>query len=263
MQLENGDYLEYHYKDFLRQNIPSYETIWGQFIGHDGKGKMIVINQLPDDKQKARTNFAEYLYTCIESFVCMNSICKSIHEVNLENPEEYLTMLNNFISFQAHSGRIHDNTNRLLTIYLPASKAKELINRLEDTYQKRNTVLHGKKLPYRIIDSLVLIAPIKGADESAIGWHSSMNWADFSESNLVFFTDYLNQTLLELCSVFNDIISNLIDPIKKIIFEHKINIETNTDSKEMMSLNSSGVITGFSGSSFPYSIGKSGHKGKS
>src|SRR5574343_114459 len=146
MKLENGDYLEVNYKDFIRQNIPAYETIWGQLIGHDSKGKMISCSGLSNDEQNKRTNFAEHLYTCMESLVCMNSICNSIETVDTSKPNEYLDMLNKFIAFQAHAGRIRDNNGYLLRIYLPSGRAEELFARLEDAYQRRNNVLHSKKL---------------------------------------------------------------------------------------------------------------------
>lgn len=265
MELELGDYIEVHYKEFIRKYISNYELIWGQFIGHDGNGKMIAVNNLPENEQKQRTNFSEYLYTCLQSFICMNSICNSRLEVNLKNPTEYLSMLNQFMAFQAHAGRIRDNTTELLTVYFNKKTVAELMVNLNDTYQKRNNVLHGKKLPYRIEDSLVLIAPVKGESENSKDWDSGMNWSQFGSEDLVFLGDYLKSTLHEISKTFNIIIANLIKPIGDIVKKYDIKIERNNNS-QLSDFNTSGVITfpasasiGFSGYSetFPYEIGKS------
>ena len=44
MKLDQGDYLEVNFEDSIRQLIPNYEQIWGEFIGHDGNGSMIKLN---------------------------------------------------------------------------------------------------------------------------------------------------------------------------------------------------------------------------
>lgn len=190
----------------------------------------------------------------------MNSICKSVETVNTKDPDQYLDMLNKFIAFQAHSGRIRDNTKEFLRYYLPFRKADELSFRLEDFYQKRNNVLHSKKLPFKIEDNLVLMASVKGANESDKGWHSDMNWSDFDASKLVILQDYLIETLRELCSTFNDILSNLIEPIKSAVTELGIKI-IYTDTPDNTNINASGMIkTPMSASCYVYSFEKSGSK---
>src|SRR5258706_1391251 len=101
MKLEQGERLESTYKDFITQNISAYEQLWGKFIGHDGRGRMIVVPNLPELEQEKRTNFSEYLYTCIESFICMKHICESDITVNLSEASQYISVLNSFIAFQA------------------------------------------------------------------------------------------------------------------------------------------------------------------
>lgn len=254
MTLENGDYIEVHYRQFIRQNIPAYEIIWGTFIGHDGRGKMLPLSFLSEKDQNDRVVFSESLYTCIESLVCMSAICKSLEQVDKNKPDEYLDMLNKFIAFQGHAGRIRDNTSDLLRVYLSFGKTQELMDRLEDIYQKRNNVLHSKKLPFKIVDSLVLITPVKGADESANGWHSSMNWADINEGDLVILSDYLNETLTSLCSTFNGILNNLVEPIKKLVASKNSKFIFSGTTEQIDFAASGNVDAPISGSSYIYTF---------
>ncbi len=37
---DNGDWLEQHSASFISENIPAYELIWQNYIGHKGSGKI-------------------------------------------------------------------------------------------------------------------------------------------------------------------------------------------------------------------------------
>ena len=239
MKLDQGDYLEVNFKDSIRQLIPYYEQIWGEFIGHDGNGSMIKLNSLTEDENSKRIKFAENFYTCMESVICMNYIAEEIKAVEIQKPNEYIILLNSFMAFQAHAGRVRDNTYALLSICLTKERTDELITQLEDVYQQRNEVLHGKKLPVRIEDSLVLIAPPKGKEETLLPnetlknklnitlekWHSKLNWSDFEYDDSVFINDYLKSTINQVSKAYNNIVANLIKPIKEIVKLNNIDID--------------------------------------
>lgn len=225
MELENGDYLEFNYKDTIRQLIPNYEVIWGSFIGHYGNGRMIPLKELTSEEKETRENFAEYFYTCMESIVCINHIAEGCTTLDITKPAEYLDLLNLFISFQAHAGRIKDNAKKSLILYFEKNKVDNLISRLDDVYEQRNQVLHNKKLPIRIEDSLVLIATPMGKENSLEKWNSKMNWSKFQESNFNFLSDYLKTTKDEICKIYNDLIGNMIEPILAIVKEKEINLD--------------------------------------
>ena len=264
MKLESGDVIEIYYKEFIRQYIPKYELIWGKFIGHDGNGQMIPVDSLSVAEQEKRINFSEFLYTCIESFVCMFEISRENIRINLTNPPEYLTMLNKFIAFQGHAGRIKDNTEDLLLIYFREERVKELMTRLNDTYQQRNTILHGKKLPLSIEDSMVLIATPKGEEESIKEWHSQMNWQNFDSEQMIFLEDYLRNSLEQISQTFNDILSNLEEPIYQIVKDFSIEIDQaltlevkgkQSEATWKFAVSGTTGVPGFSKST-PYNLGK-------
>ena len=95
---------------------------------------------------------------------------------------------------------------------------------LEDLYQQRNQVLHGKKLPIRIEENLVLIASPMGKEERAEKWNSNMNWSQFQETNFYFISDYLKSTVNEISKTYNNIVGNLMTPILNIVKTKGINL---------------------------------------
>jgi len=261
MKLEKGDYLEFHNIDFIRQNLSWYEPIWGAYIGHDGKGSMIQVKGLSSADSSKRVNFSEYLYTCLESIICMNFISSKPLEVDLGKPEEYLEMLNQFMAFKAHAGRLHDNAEKLLYLFLPLGRTEALMTRLNDIYQTRNTILHGKKMPYRIEESLVLIPEIQGEQESNSSWNSKMTWSEIKSEDLVFLTDYVSKTLLEICKTFNDILGNLREPVEDEIRKYSISIPDEVAASVSIPNAESRIptgISGFSGSTADHKVAKSG-----
>jgi hypothetical protein len=250
--LEYGDYIESNFAEFIRQNISNYEELWGKFIGNDGNAKMIEVYNLPKEKQKDRLKFSEHLYTCLESLVCMDSICKDEYKVDLTYPIEYVKMLNAFLAFQAHAGRIKDNIERLLPIYFSDGKSSELLDRLKDTYNQRNNVIHGKKIPCHIEDALVLIAPPEGQELNSRKWNDKMFWSDINQDDLIFLTDYLKESLFDICKIVNDILANLLEPINSLIKKYGINLslpENYPVNNISASGNTSIGISGFNGSS--------------
>jgi len=225
MKLEQGDYFEVNFKDTIRQLIPHYETIWGRYIGHDGNGKMMYVAGLTTDEVNKREKFAEHFYTCMESIICMKSLAEECDTVDIKIPSEYIDLLNSFMSFQAHAGRIKDNACKFLRLYFTQGRVDELIAQLEDVYQQRNQVLHGIKLPVRIVDSLVLIAVPMGKEERPEKWNSNMNWSQFQQSDFEFIKDYLELTVTQVSDAYNNLVGNLIKPILDEVKTKGINLD--------------------------------------
>lgn len=45
MNLEDGDQFERETADWIRYNLPTYETLWGEFIGNDGTAAVLKSGQ--------------------------------------------------------------------------------------------------------------------------------------------------------------------------------------------------------------------------
>lgn len=255
MKLEQGDYLESNFKDIIRNEIHLYETIWGKFIGHDGLGRMIHFKQLNNTECKNRENFAEYFYTCMESFICLYYIKKesNFENIDINNPIEYLNILNAFISFYGHCGRIRDNAEKMLNIYKVENKTN-LINQFQEVYEQRHLVLHGKKLPIFIEDRQVLIAPPTGTENQHEKFDSTKNWSDFDMSNLQFIKDEINDTYDKIKRAYNNVLGNLQTPIEKIIKNNNIDLDNILKTNYILPTNQMSGFQGIISSSFQPNI---------
>jgi len=220
MTLDGGDLLESSNAAFIRERLPAYEQIWSRYIGHDGKGKLINLPHLTPDQSNERIVFAERHYTVLESIICMKELLQENYIVN--DISTYLNVLNKFICFYAHAGRIRDNMEKLITKTFGTDKSNLMMQRLEDIYQQRNNALHGKKVPIRIIDTMLIMPFLKGNEEAGNNWHSDLTWAELKNLDENFLNDTL-KTLFELVGIeVNSLLSNLIEPIKAIVIEQNI-----------------------------------------
>lgn len=215
----HGDYLERLEFNFIRTHLNAYEEIWKRFIGHDGKGKMPELD-IPADLKKLRTDFGEHMYTCLESVVCMRFIVEDVSNLKIEKYGDYVNFLNSLMCFQSHAGRVRDNAKKLTELVIGSKKEQDKINRiLEEYYKQRNNVLHARKIPFAIYEKSVLIPIPQGTDTSDLKkWSSDMSWDDItSKSDIEFLPDYLKMSLDGIIMHLNQLLSNLIHPVKDIV----------------------------------------------
>lgn len=225
MKLEQGDYLEVNSKDTIRQLLPNYEIIWGKYIGNDGSGKMIYIEGLTGEENINRIKFSEHFYTCMESIICMKYLSDSIKPIDIQVHSDYINLINSFMAFHAHAGRVRDNACNILSLYFKKERVVELIVQLEEIFNQRHQVLHGKKIPFRLVEGIPVFMQPMGKDFNPEKWNSSMNWAEFNNSPLACIDEYMKSTINEISKAYNNIIGNLIEPIFEFIETKKINIE--------------------------------------
>jgi len=207
---EHGDILERTEYEFINSKLGGYEIIWKQLVGHDGKGKMPQL-QLPEDASKTRVKFAESMYTCLESAVCMKYIVEEIKDLQVTGYKEYLKFLNSLICFQAHAGRIRDNIKKLTASMISSGREQEECNiLLEKCYQERNNILHGTKIPFALLEKSVLIPLPQGKDIDTKRWSTDKTWDDIEIEDYKFLEIYLQES-------FDDILSNLNRSLFKIL----------------------------------------------
>ncbi len=217
---EQGDELEKRNTDFIFSNIPNYEKIWKVFIGNKGgeRPEMALMKNMSGEDEVKRRNFSEWHYTCLESFVLMNKSIQNAYNLEVNMYDDYLNLLNYFFVFQAHSGRIRDNIGNMCEkIFESNSVAKHHSLRLEEFYQRRNEVLHGKKLPFNIVSGLLYIPEIKGKEEESFKWNSHKQWDEINDEELKVANEYMDETIQEMTNIVNSILGAMYDEIMEAI----------------------------------------------
>ena len=224
---KHGDWLEQHASDFIISNIPAYELIWQNFIGHQGNGSMAVMNNITEEDEEIRQHFSQHHYTILESIYFMQLIV--LDESNtkqIQSFNDYRKVINQLMSYQAYSGRLRDNMEKCFSLIAPATEAKKATDKLDSFYHQRHVFIHGRKVPFLIdVDNLFKIAPIKNDTSSRIGFGLEMPWETISAEDMLYMEDALNKSIEELKPLVQNLLSNLFEYVKNFISSRNLVIK--------------------------------------
>lgn len=230
---KHGDKLEQKYANFIIEQLSGYNKIWSNFIGNDGTSHMPEINELGDDEKKKRVMFSQYHYTCLESLVCLygiNENRENICQVNLSNADgifKYVNLMNAYIAFHAHAGRIRDLIDKMGLLY----KLPNLGAKLNEYYKRRNNVLHTSKAPIGFMEGIVSILTPEGESPDPTKWYDDKLWSDHSNTSIEFINEYFEETFQEIVTITNNCLERLYSlKIAPIIKEHGIKLASTDES---------------------------------
>lgn len=220
---EHGDILEKEYSDFILSSLLSYSKIWELYVGNNGKAYLPEIKNMSNEENERRIEFSEYHYTCLESAILLDIISKS--DLRIDSIKDYLNVLKDLMAFYAHCGRIRDCLIKICNLFLSKNETESITKGLEEYYQQRNNVLHGKKMPYSINEGLFLTPRIKGEEEeNNNSWSSSKKWDDFDKNDLVFIDYFLKETAQEVFEKTNQILYNLFEVVKNFMDNNNLKL---------------------------------------
>lgn len=210
---KHGDLLEREHSQFITDKIEAYEKIWQVFIGNQGSAKMAEISNISKSLSDLRVHFSEMNYTIFESIVCM----KRIHDrhktvIEVHNLNDSIDLLNDFIAFMAHAGRARDNAMNICQLLF--GKNETISTQLADWFEQRNSVLHGKKLPFSIEDGLYKIARPKGTDFRN-DYYNNQTWTEANKFTFEFVHDFIVQYFAEIIIAINKIMYKWLENIKQ------------------------------------------------
>lgn len=205
----NGDLLEREYYDSVCSSFSNYQIFWASFIGNDGNNHLTII--LDDEVADRRKKLAQLSYTIFESVVSLYRISKKSYKA--QDIESYLDIIDNFMLFYCHLGRIRDCVDQLGS----ELNCKVLGKELNGYYWQRNIVIHGKKIPLTFFDKQVMFAKLKKneTDSSKNTWHDSLDWDDIHEPNFESLEVVYTEIYQDIISKLNGIYSNMISNLKK------------------------------------------------
>jgi len=203
---KHGDLLEREHSQFIVEKMEAYGKIWQVFIGNQGGAQMAEIPNISNSLSELRIKFSEMNYTIFESIVCM----KRIHDrhktvIQVHHLNDSIDLLNDFIAFMAHVGRARDNALNICLLLF--GKNETVSTQLVEWYEQRNSVLHGKKLPFTIEDGLYQIARPKGAEQRN-DYYNNQTWTEANNFTFEFIADFIAQNFEKMTCVINKIMHN-------------------------------------------------------
>ena len=215
----HGDWLEKEASEFIRCNIPAYEDIWRDFIGHRGDGVLASMNNIFPYDEINRKNFAQHHYTILESLYFMQCIVDDVSKNPVVNDfPTYRNLLSLIMAYQAYSGRMRDNMEKCFTIMANAEEANKALQKLGEFYHQRHVFVHGRKVPFSIDqDKLFKIAKIKRDTASPSGFGLEMPWESIDKDDMLYLEDALTSSINELKPIVNDLLSKLYNYVKNYI----------------------------------------------
>lgn len=210
---KHGDLLEREHSQFIAEKMEAYGEVWQVFIGNQGGAQMAKLLNVSNSLSALRIQFSELNYTIFESIVCMKRIYdrhKAVVEVH--KLDDSIDLLNDFIAFMAHAGRARDNAMNICQLLF--GKNETVSTQLVEWYEQRNSVLHGKKLPFSIEDGLYKIARPKGAEQRN-DYYNNQTWTEVNNLTFEFTTDFIVQNFEDMTCAINKIMHNWFVYIKQ------------------------------------------------
>jgi len=169
--------------------------------------------------------------------VCLFRI--SQRDLKINTLDDYLEANNDFLLFQTHCGRIRDCVKKIGA----KLELRRLEDILEDFYKRRNQVLHGKKLPFTIIEDMFVLPIVEGSEFNPNYWKAELLWEDVNNIEMESVKDVYNILFNEMITCLNSIYSRILTKIKsESKFSTLINMMINYQPDENNYITCSGSI---------------------
>ncbi len=255
---KHGDKLEKEFADFINNYLSYYKKIWELYIGNNGTEDKAKIAEIPnfstdENDYPKRIKFSEFHYTCLESIVCMQAIVIKSKEYSVETMDKYINILNDYIAYGAHIGRLRDNLKMLWALLLDIdmndkrSNKNPVFDKIQDLkkyFEQRCIIVHGKKIPFSISENNKLLG-IKSTILKKETFNSNWLWNDMTNTDIVDLGNYFEETFNDIVKIANDII------LKEIYEKIKSSIMNDKEMEEPIERNNDNFDTPISGSISP------------
>jgi len=222
----HGDVLERHCVDFICERLSGYKKIWSEYIGNDGNNRLPNISGLSDHDIGKRKLFSQYHYTCLESVICMLQNVREAEGIKVpkltgaDMIEPYIKLMNIFVVFHSHAGRIRDLVKKMGEQW----QLPNLATHLNEYYQRRNNILHESKAPIGFVDGVLKILVPEGDTPDETKWAGRRLWYDPNSASLEFLHEYLAETFADVVALLNNSLESLYSTVIKPFLREK-NIE--------------------------------------
>jgi hypothetical protein len=197
MKLEQGDQFEQQNADWIRQNLPTYETLWSQFIGNDGTAHPLPLKNLSLADETARARFYQAHYSMAQSAKKLADIFQGLEEVIFfartnHSVEIQFDFLFNLMS---RIGHVRDMVGKMDTALRMGGDA---VTPLQEFYDMRSHVCHGPQMPFKLEDEIIHIPRIGRRNPSAVEWDDDKQWDEMAPAEFVPIADFCDELVKAL-----------------------------------------------------------------
>jgi hypothetical protein len=209
---DHGDLLEKEATSFIRNKIPYYETVWQTYIGNVGDASIAPLPNYP--REQKRVSFSEHSYTVLEASFMIQVILEThTLDLPLDSFKNYFEFNKTIIFYFTCLGRIHDNIIKAAEdLNIQTDRIRDPLN---EFYQARNIVIHGKRIPIEIDEfGLIKIPTLENINLSQAGWSDKRNnWSDLAGMHTNYAVELCGKYFDDLMTEINNIYANFLNVI--------------------------------------------------
>lgn len=204
MNLENGDQFERENAHWIRQYLPTYETVWREFIGNDGTVHPLELKGLSQEKISARRRFYQAHYSMAQSAKKIVDIVASLEYVILKAKAEHSCQEQFDLLFCLLSrvGHVRDMINKMDVALGMGGKA---VNPLKKFYDMRSHLTHGPQMPFRIDNGIIQIPMIGGINSTESEWDDDKAWEQMKPESFTSLSTFCDETVKEFFEILTTI----------------------------------------------------------
>lgn len=225
LTLELGDAFECGCAEWIRAKLPSYEKIWQDFIGHDGKGHPLPIEGLNDVDENRRRRFYQAHYSFAQSAYRLDQLAdKASAEVHpIHRIEEFWPYYDQFSLFVTLVGHVCDMFE-IMDVELGVKGV--LYEEFKEFYAQRSQIMHGPRPPVKFDGTSWAIPAIAGSNEKYEEWASKGTWDSVMGGEFVYVVDYIEKTRKALFELITKKHGAIYD-VALSAFKNKISAQKN------------------------------------
>ena len=200
MTLEQGDAFEAEHRVWIRENLPHYETVWSEFIGHDGCGRPQPMLGLTAKQDSDRKKFYQSHYSLALSCFQIDATCKDV-DLLIGTPDcvtKYLREISLLNSFVSHVGHVYDMIKDMAEA-LHHDPIRAPFHRF---FGFRSHALHAARIPLQRDQFGLKLPRISWSEKQKGEWNDDTPWEKVDWSQAVYLTDLCREVRSDL---FNSI----------------------------------------------------------
>jgi hypothetical protein len=204
MKLENGDAFEIEQREWLRANLPLYETVWAEFIGHDNHGRPLPLSGLTTEQDKNRKKFYQAHYSMALSCFQIDTLCADVDALvgTPDSVQKYIREISLLNSFVSLVGNVYDMIKDIAEALSGHDPIRAPFHKF---FGFRSHALHAARIPLQRDECGLKVPQISWEVKQEGDWNDAINWDDVDWSKSVYLTDLCRKVRGDLFDTLNTV----------------------------------------------------------